>query len=348
MYISAPANFDLKLLSRLKGRIYETYGNLNREGEDILPSFYRPAITLPRLKRYVERSHELGIRFNYILNRPDIAISNDTGHFLEELSRINVDSLTLSSRELISFVKRNFAFTVCSSVYCKIDSVEKAAEYGQMGCEVICLDYDRNRDLDFIRDAKARSGAKIKVIANNICLPGCPFQNEHFNSGAGLDKASLKCLRLKLEDPSLIGRTGFIHPEELDKYAGAGVDFIKIGGRSKPSGWIIDCVEAYSRRSFSGNRFRLMNTSGSENRRLRLTMYLCSFLPGAFLRSLFGLMHAATGKKIFFLLAREKRIRPFLRLYSQAGLFQVRGEDVAVSGKKRSLALSLIEKALEP
>ena len=132
MHICAPTNFDLNILNRLQGRIHETYGNLNLAGEDIISGSTRPEFRLAGLRRYVEHSHGLGIEFNYILNHPGILPSDSVGRFLEELLKLKVDALTISNPELISFARQRFPFRLCCSVYCRVDSPEKALKYKQL------------------------------------------------------------------------------------------------------------------------------------------------------------------------------------------------------------------------
>lgn len=346
MFISAPTNFDFNIPNRLKNKIHDTYGNLNLVNEDIITRYTRPAVSVEKLKRYIEYSHSLGIKFDYIINRPGLNPDRQTVALLDSLCKIKVDIITVSNPELISFIKKEYPFYICSSVYCKINSFEKALEYAERGCDTICLDYSKNNDLDFIKLLKSRLNVKIKFIANNICLPDCPYQKEHFNGKGYLEKASLKCLRLKLNDISLIRKTGFVFPADLDKYEEAGVDYIKLGGRNKPTRWIINCVMSYSKRRYAGNCFRLMNTTGSENRSRFLIKYLLPFLPNSFLKLNFRILHMVTNKELFQLISKEKNIKSLLRIYSADDYFYLDHDKLLVSDKKRAYILKEVEKIL--
>jgi len=153
-------------------------------------------------------------------------------------------------------------------------------------------------------------------------------------------------LKLKLNDISLIRKTSFVHPDDLDKYEEAGVDFIKLGGRSKPARWVIDCARSYYERHYRGNCFRLMNTSGSENQRRTLTKYLLSFLPDVLLKAAFLALYRASHKEIFKLVSREKNIKPLLRIYSTGDYFYLDRDKLLAPDKKRAYILKEIEKIL--
>ncbi|GEM_PF-6012480 len=345
MQISAPTNFDFRIINKLKGKITCTYGSLNNDpGESILQAYAIPKISFGQLKEYVEHSHSFGVEFNYIMNYPEIKLDKIKTSFLEKLNKINVDIITAADQNFISFIKKEYSFKICSSVICKINSLERAIMYKELGCDILCLDPSRNNDLEFIKLIKKETNLMISLIANNICLPGCPYKEEHFVRGGNLEKASIKCLRLKLKDPALIKTTGFIHPGDVKKYEEAGVDFLKIGGRTKPSWWIIDCVSAYSSGSYKKNSYRLMNTFASENKLPEIIKKLIILLPAAFIKSIFLILYFFSGKKVFMLLVKEKNLKSFLRLYLAGDLFFGGDKEILSNEKIRDYLIKEIDK----
>jgi hypothetical protein len=345
MQISAPTNFDFKIIGKLKDKINCTYGSLNNDPrESGLPGYAIPKISFRQLKEYVEYSHAFGVKFNYIMNYPEINIDKAKASFLEKLNKIHVDIITASDQNLISFIEKEYPFKICSSVVCKINSLERALMYKDLGCDILCLDHSRNNDLEFIKLIKKETKLMVALLANNICLPECPYREEHFARDGNLEKAPLKCLSLKLKDPALIKTTGFIHPHDVKKYEEAGVDFLKIGGRTKPSWWIIDCVSAYSSGSYKKNSFSLMNTFASENKLPKIIRMLIIFLPEAFIKSLFLLCHFFSNKKVFMVLAKEKNLKSFLRLYLAGDFFLVDDKEILLNEKTREYLLKEIDK----
>ncbi len=345
MQISAPTNFDFMIIGQLKNKINCTYGSLNNDPkESVLVDYTIPKISFRQLKEYVEYSHSFNIKFNYIMNYPKIDIDEAKISFLDKLNEINVDMITASDQNLISFIKKKYPFKICSSIVCKIDSLERAMVYKNLGCDILCLDYCRNYDLEFIKRIKTETKLMVLLLANNICLNACPYKEEHFARDGNLEKAAIKCLKLKLKEPGLIKTTGFIHPNDVKKYEEAGVDFLKIGGRTKPAWWIIDCVSAYSSKNYKKNSFRLMNTFASENKLPKIIKKLIVFLPVAFIKSILLLLHFFSGKKIFILLAKEKELKSFLRVYLTGDFFFVGDKEILVHEKRRDYLLKEIDK----
>ena len=348
MQISAPTNFDFNIIKRLKNIAHDTYGSLNNGvKETIVPTYALPVISMEKLKQYVEYSHTVGIKFNYIMNHIDLPLDRERIAFLDRLNKINVDIITASDPRLIVFLKKEYPFQVCTSVACKINSIEHAIEYRNLGCDILCLDCSKNTDLQFIKLVKRETRAKIKVLANNICLPNCPFAEDHFKDGEYLERGPLRCLEAKLNDISLIKKTGFIHPNDTKKYEEAGVDFLKLGGRTKPTWWIINCVMAYYKNNYKRNSFRLMNTSASENMCPPIVRNFLVSLPDFFIRRSLVFLYFLTNRRIFRLLSKEKNIKSLLRLYLTRDFFYMDDKEILINRKKKEYLLKEINKILK-
>lgn len=347
MKISAPANFDLKIIKRLAPIVYETYGNLNiNPFESIVPSYALPTVSLKKLKQYVKFSHSRGIKFNYILSHSGITPTRNISNLLDELEKIAINTLTISNHELIAFVKQHYPFQISTSILCGIDSLEKALEYKNLGCDIICLDYKMNHNLQFIKEVKSKTQAKIKLLANNLCLPDCPYKEEHFKYENRFDSGSLKCLKYKLNNLSFFQETGFIYPETITQYEEAGCDILKIGGRTKPSWWIIDCVSAYSQTKYQGNHFKLTNFLGAENKCHPLSKAFLVIFPDSFIKKAFKLLYLCSRKKIFKILSQEKNIKPLIRIFSLKEIFYIDKKEVSVDNHTKKYLLKQINSFL--
>ncbi|MBZ9577943.1 hypothetical protein KJA13_02805 [Patescibacteria group bacterium] len=348
MKISAPTNFDFRILEKLKGTVHDTYGSLqNDAGGTVLPSYALPKVDTGRFKEYVEYSHELGIKFNYVLNHPNITITKQRIALLDRLSKINVDMVTASNYSFISFVKKEYPFKICSSIACKIDSLKEAMLFKELDCDVICLDYTKNSDLEFIRLVKQKTALQIKLLANNICLPNCPYWREHLESAGHFQKGIFKCLKLKLNNPSLFRETGFIYPNDVKKYEGIGVDFLKLGGRTKPANWIINCAMAYSQKSYNGNCFRLVNTSVAESRYSSIISILLKFFPTLFIRTGLKCLYFCNRKELYGVLSKERHIKSLLKIYLTKDTFYMDSVEVSVDQTKKECLLKEINKLFE-
>ncbi len=348
MQISAPTNFDFNIIKKLKNIVHDTYGSLNNDyRESIVPWYALRRISIEKLKEYIEYSHALDIKFNYIMNHPNLILDKSRIDFLGRLHKINVDMVTVSNPTVIIFIKKNYPFEICGSITCGIDSLERAIEYKNIGCDILTLSYSKNNDIEFIKLIKKETEAKIKLLVNNICLSDCPYRKEYFKESDFLGKCSLKCLRLKLNDVSLIRKTCFIHPNNIKEYEEAGVDFLKIGGRTKPAWWIINCVMAYHKKNYKGNCFRLMNTIASENKYPVIFKFFLIFLPNIFIRHSLKFIYFLTNKKIYELLLKEKDIKSYLKLYFLKDSLYIDDEKILIDKKEKEYLLKIIDNILE-
>lgn len=113
-------------------------------------------------------------------------------------------------------------------------------------------------------------GTAIGLLANEGCLPACPFKPSHDAHIAlgnmqlarentyGMN-ADLGCLTLFRRRPELLFQSPFIRPEDVDRYAGL-IAFVKLGGRTLGAGFLQNAIRAYLDRRYDRNLLDLMDT----------------------------------------------------------------------------------------
>ncbi len=344
MRISVPTNFDFSVIRRLRGKIYESYGSTNDlvKTYTLLPDYILPVVSMKRLGEYIKYSHEQGVKFNHILNHPGLSLNEDIINILQQLEIMKLDTITISNPQIITYTRNNLPFKICNSVVNKIDSIEKALAFRDLGCHIICLDTSRNKDFKFIELVKARTKLEVKILVNNWCLADCRYSHEHFASNRHLERHVIKCLRLKINNN--VYDTSFIHPADLTQYERSGVDYIKLGGRTKPGWWIINCATAYWNRNYKGNVFFLMNTFGSENRSWPILRMLISITPCKFIRLAMRVAYFLTRKKIFLVFLGEKSVKPFLVLWlSLKNCMHMDNKGICVTNKDKRYLMELTD-----
>ncbi len=137
----------------------------------------------------------------------------------------------------------------------------------------ILLDRSLNRDLDHLASVALKvhqqfRGLKIEVLANEGCLPYCPFKLSHDSYIAlanmeGPDSTydlncELGCMRLLDEQPHRILQSPFIRPEDIDLYL-YHIDAIKLCGRTLGPQFLKRIISAYRERSYDGNLLDLLD-----------------------------------------------------------------------------------------
>jgi hypothetical protein len=115
MKFSVACNFDEALLEGLAPYpVYEIYGKLTADyfggGR---PSFYLPQVDRSGLEKFVRKTHEHKIAFNYLLNASSMGNTEYTREgqrrmeeLLEWLDGIGVDSVTVASVFFLGLIKK--------------------------------------------------------------------------------------------------------------------------------------------------------------------------------------------------------------------------------------------------
>lgn len=155
----------------------------------------------------------------------------------------------------------------------------------------VILDRSLNRDLDQLAAISLRlhqqyPGMKVEVLANEGCLPFCPFKLSHDSyialanmGGQDLTHAincDIGCMRLLDEEPHRLLQSPFIRPEDVDLYL-FHIDTIKLCGRTLGPDFLIRAIRAYQARRYNGNLLDLMDAMSWLADRLHVDNRLLSF-----------------------------------------------------------------------
>ncbi|MCL2457562.1 MAG: hypothetical protein FWF31_01670 [Desulfobulbus sp.] len=155
----------------------------------------------------------------------------------------------------------------------------------------IILDRSLNRNLDELAKIslalhQVLPGIKLEALANEGCLPFCPFKLSHdsYIALANLECRDLTrhfnfeigCMRLLDEQPHRLLQSPFIRPEDIDLYL-YHVDTIKLCGRTLGADFLINAITAYRNRRYEGNLLDLMDATAWLADRLYVDNSLLSF-----------------------------------------------------------------------
>jgi collagenase-like PrtC family protease len=166
------------------------------------------------------------------------------------------------------------------SVNTMLDSAHKIeaqlAYIGETGFKMpgkIILDRSLNRDLDQLAAISLSMhrqfpGLKIEVLANEGCLPYCPFKLSHdsYIALANINgrcqthviNCDIGCMRLLDEQPHRLLQSPFIRPEDIDLYL-YHVETIKLCGRPLGPPFLLNAIKAYRARRYDGNLLDLLD-----------------------------------------------------------------------------------------
>jgi collagenase-like PrtC family protease len=225
--------------------------------------------------------HHEGIKVNLVLNTTcegDECYSPEAFQsLLEYLGSLHevhgIDAITLANPIYIKEVRKNFPrLVICASVLADIDCVDKAVYFNQIGADIITPDVTINRNLQLLRDIKKATTAELKIMVNEGCLYKCPFRKFHFNyishKSKKPDKSTItsgennpfsnNCIQLSSNDHSQILKSGWIRPEDLNRYEGI-TNYFKLVGRTNSKRMVMRSVKAYLDENWDGDLLELMS-----------------------------------------------------------------------------------------
>ena len=141
----------------------------------------------------------------------------------------------------------------------------------------LILDRSLNRDMARLAETSralrsACPNVKLFLLANEGCLPHCPYKPAHdahvalVNEGLCPERTfalnrDLGCVRRFLNDPGLVPASPFIRPEDAARYAEY-VDGLKVCGRNRGTRFLTRTVSAYLAGKYEGNVLDLLDTLG--------------------------------------------------------------------------------------
>jgi collagenase-like PrtC family protease len=227
----------------------------------------------------VNRIHNEGIRVNLLMNSVcegsdwySQQVLNSTMDYLNRVFNIfDVEAITIANPMYIREVRRRFPqVEICASVLADIDCIDKAIIYKKAGADSFTPDVNINRNLRLLKKIKEKTGLGIKLMVNEGCLYKCPFRKFHFNyishrsrnPGTDGNRAednvfSLNCIQVSKSDPSQLIKSGWIRPEDMEKYSEIS-SFFKLVGRTSSMNMILRSLKAYMEEKWDGDLLELM------------------------------------------------------------------------------------------
>src|SRR3972149_6557479 len=217
-----------------------------------------------------------GINFTYLINAP-FSFHNESQKILVReylewiLGEFKPDALTISSRELMQFVREmDRRIPIHISTIAGIKTAAELESYLDIRPSRIVPHHDcgkRFGDLAKLVEVGNDHGVDIELLSTESCLFECPHRDAHYECLSKKDKDAgfhTSCNTAKLNSPREFLRAGgVIRPEDTAFYEQLGIKYFKISGRSKSEAWLPEVVKAYLNRSYDGNLMRLLGIDPS-------------------------------------------------------------------------------------
>ncbi len=232
-------------------------------------------------EEHIKVAKKLGFNFNYLLNASSVPYLSSLFEFkkkselkgyLDWIVDQGIDTVTVADDKLMNFLSKHYPnLNVVVSIVAGTDSVDKVLHYRQYP-NVIRINFanDLNKNiakLSKLAYVSSFFGIGSEVLLNESCLYNCPYKKQHYNfvSEESTSKETfsdeayhLRCLRDRLNFPFAIFLGGWIRPEDIHLYEGAGMGWGKIAGREMSADYLLRAAKAYASRNFEGELIDLL------------------------------------------------------------------------------------------
>ncbi|MEK7992904.1 MAG: U32 family peptidase [Planctomycetota bacterium] len=279
MHLAVATNWSDDLVAGLSELgVAEVYGSLSGS----LMGSGRPASALPEVacndaRRHIELAHRCGMEFTYLVNAPciDTLASSRQGRVqiqieLKQVVDLGVDAICVSIPLLLEVMREHFPrIRRKVSVIAKVGTVLELHRFRDLGAQTVTVDYMKNRDLATLAQMAREGGCELELVANEVCLLGCPYRAYHYcltghalraNAYDGReDYCLLSCAARFLSDESEYLRSPWIRPEDLATYEALGITRFKLADRCKSTAWLLRAARAYAKQFYEGNLLDILN-----------------------------------------------------------------------------------------
>lgn len=268
-------NFDLELIDQIKD-LNKKYQNNNIQVIEFYGSMprltARPAYRLPKIKNFrdhIKKIHNANFSFNYTMNANDTTLwfkynEKEVLNLIDFIYAKGVDRFTFAHNIPLLVLKNNKrSFPVELSTILNIDDFNELDYYIQEYSFVdkICLSIYKNRDPYFLKKAckiTKNYNKNIELLVNEFCILNnntpCIYRNNCYeiHSFGGNKKYRFKnyphmmCTESRFKNPVSWLKAKVIYPWNINYYnKTTGISNYKISGRTMPTKYILNIVEAY-------------------------------------------------------------------------------------------------------
>jgi len=262
---SVPYNSDIELIDRLFAGVPDTAAQCCQIFAPIPNNLTGTCRVVSQGEDYegeteklIRIAHQKGIETDLLINPGCLGMRMvDVDSFkpiIEYLKRlldlVPLDSVTLADFLLAKEIKKTFPkLGLECSCMANIDNMTKAKYWVDLGCGVIVIHPDKNKDMGFIRQLRRNfPEVKLKMILNEVCVPDCPMRQGHSNLESHGDWGGLyhkACFSIFKKEPWLFYSSPYIAPKYLDYYDDL-IDIFKILDRDSPTEEIIETFGTYA------------------------------------------------------------------------------------------------------
>jgi len=210
---------------------------------------------------------EKGVEFAYLFNASHINCSFDL--IKDELQWVidvfRPSSFTVASLDVMEWLRYNgYDMKINISTVSGVKTVNDLEKYLHISPAKLVAHHDVNRNFDELSELASfctLHNIELEIMLNESCLRRCAKRKEHYDAIA--DNKDDHCFhnwcnRIKLTDSYHFLEANFILPQNMIIYEKMGIQHYKVTGRSKSEKWIVNVVDAYIKRKYTGNLMEIL------------------------------------------------------------------------------------------
>ncbi len=285
--LCVPCNFEPEIIEGLRkinesseNHVYEVYASLPLSivGHCKKMTLSNKPRPMMELEDFVAAVHNIGIRFNYVMNVTCLGNVEYTAEGRREIDRYlqriydaGVDSVTVANPLIIEIIRSRYpGLEINVSLTSEVNSVHKAKYYEQLGASRITLDYNSNRDFKYLTELQKHVSLPISLLTNDMCIYDCAYRLYHYAMvahaskegkahGECIDYCLVRCTLDMVDRTSELLKSPWIRPEDMSFYQSEfGINFFKVAGRQQDYDWVLRAAEAFAHGKWEGNLLTIM------------------------------------------------------------------------------------------
>lgn len=171
------------------------------------------------------------IPIRYIFTNPILEekhLFDRFGNLMLKLGNNFNNEVVVNSSLMENYIKENYPnYKIISSTTKRITNQEKAFSELNKDYYQVCLDYDLNKDEEFLSKISKENIDKVEFLCNAICPSKCPYRKQHYLLNGKTQLSFLqefydipKCgITNNITHPSILGKGNNLSNEDIDRYA---------------------------------------------------------------------------------------------------------------------------------
>ena len=195
---------------------------------------------------------ELGVPLRFVFTNPEIKDEHLYDRFcnmvLKECNN-GINEIVVNSPLLEDYIGTNYPdYKLVSSTTKRLGKNRALEEIKNDKYFQVCLDYDLNKNLQFLEEIPMEYRDKVEFLSNAICPAHCAYRKEHYSATGIAQLSYLKdgysvCGRCEIDKsinhPTKLGKGNNLSYEDILKYNKMGYNYFKLEGRTLPSSAVL-------------------------------------------------------------------------------------------------------------